>query len=362
MEIKHNPFPFYEFSGTEREIGRQIGEEMRDQVKTVIPYWFDVLSTIFPDKLEDMIQVCKKFEQPAKEYAPELWEEIEGIAEGANMTTDEILFIQGGWELDSCGPAAFGCTDFACSGKATKDGKTIVGQNFDWYPNAPTIVERIHPKGKPSYLTVTWPGHLAQVGISESGFAMFINLLLTKGNGRVGVPYAFICNKILTQKNVPDAIRAVTQSNAASSFDYTIGGKDGEIVNVEVAASSINGVRSGINLPVNDVLAHSNHYLCHYLQADCENILSSFPDSWLREYRMRQLMNDRYGELTPDSFMKEILLDHRGWPDSICRHCDLTGPVGEQFDTVFSCVAIPEDGVLYSVNNPCQNPYKRYTL
>lgn len=362
MEIKHEPFPFYEFSGTEREIGRQIGEEMRDQVKTVIPYWFDVLSTIFPDKLEDMIQVCKKFEQPAKEYAPELWEEIEGIAEGANMTTDEILFIQGGWELDSCGPAAFGCTDYACSGKATKDGKTIVGQNFDWYPNAPTIVERIHPKGKPSYLTVTWPGHLAQVGICESGFSMFINLLLTKGNGRVGVPYAFICNKILTQKNVPDAIRVVTQSNAASSFDYTIGGKDGEIVNVEVAASSINGVRSGINLPVNDVLAHSNHYLCHYLQADCENILSSFPDSWLREYRMRQLMNDRYGELTPEVFMNEILQDHRGWPDSICRHCDLTGPVGEQFCTVFSCVSVPEEGKLWTVNNPCENPYKLYTL
>ena len=128
--------------------------------------------------------------------------------------TEMCIRDRGGWELDSCGPAAFGCTDFACSGQATKDGKTIVGQNFDWYPNAPTIVERIHPKGKPSYLTVTWPGHLAQVGLSESGFGMFINLLLTKDNGRVGVPYAFICNKILYQKNVPDAIRAVTQSNA----------------------------------------------------------------------------------------------------------------------------------------------------
>ena len=278
------------------------------------------------------------------------------------MTTDEILFIQGGWELDSCGPAAFGCTDFACAGKATKDGKTIVGQNFDWYPNAPTIVERIHPKGKPSYLTVTWPGHLAQVGLSESGFGMFINLLLTKDNGRVGVPYAFICNKILYQKNVPDAIRAVTQSNAASSFDYTIAGKDGEMVNVEVSASSTRGVKCGIVLPDRDILAHSNHYLTHYLQPYCENDQSSFPDSWLREYRMRQLMENHRGELTPEIFMNEILQDHRGYPDSICRHCDLTGPIGEQFDTVFSCVGIPEDGKLYTVNNPCENPYKLYTL
>ena len=56
MKIEHKAFPFYEFAGTEREIGRQIGEEMRDQIRTVIPYWFDVLSTIFPDKLEDMIR------------------------------------------------------------------------------------------------------------------------------------------------------------------------------------------------------------------------------------------------------------------------------------------------------------------
>ena len=36
--------------------------------------------------------------------------------------------------------------------------------------------------------------------------------------------------------------------------------------------------------------------------------------------------------------------------------------IGEQFDTVFSCVGIPEDGKLYTVNNPCENPYKLYTL
>lgn len=361
MKKEYTPFPFYEFSGTEREIGRAMGEEMRDQCKSTIYYWYDVLATIFPDSLESMIATCKKFEAPAKEYAPELWEQIEGIAEGANMTTDEVLFIQGGWEIDSCGPQAFGCTDFAVSGKATKDGKTIVGQNFDWYPDAPTYVGRISPKGKPSYLTVTWPGHLAQVGVSESGFAMFINLLLTKDNGRVGVPYAFICNKILTQKNVPDALRAVTQGNAASSFDYTIGGKDGEIVCVEVAAST-NNVKAGVVLPDRDILAHSNHYLTPYLRYDCENDQSSFPDSWLREYRMRQLLEDRRGELTPELIMKEVLQDHRGWPDSICRHCDLTGPVGEQFETVFSCVATPEDGKLWACANPCENPYKLYTL
>ncbi len=360
MKKEFTPFPLYEFAGTEKEIGRQIGEELRDQCKSTIYYWYDVLGTIFPDSLETMINTCKKFEAPAKEYAPELWEEIEGIAEGANMTTDEVLFIQGGWEIDACGLAPFGCTDFAAGTTVTKDGKTIVGQNFDWYPDAPTLVARIKPKGKPSYLTVTWPGHLAQVGLSESGFGMFINLLIPNNNGRVGVPYAFICNKILYQKNVPDAIRAVTQSNAASSFDYTIAGKDGEIVNVEVSATSA-GVKCGIVLPEKDILAHSNHYLTPYLRYDCAGDQTSFPDTFLREYRMRQLLEAKRGELTVDD-MKVILQDHRGWPDSICRHCDLTGPVGEQFETVFSCISVPEEGKLWSTPMPCENPYTLYRL
>jgi isopenicillin-N N-acyltransferase-like protein len=360
MKKEFKPFPLYEFAGTEREIGRQMGEELRDECKGTISYWYDVLGLMFPDSLESMIETCKKFEAPAKEYAPELWEQIEGIAEGANMTTDEVLFIQGGWEIDSCGPQAFGCTDFACSGQATKGGKTIVGQNFDWYPNAPTIVVRVKPKGKPSYLAVTWPGHLAQVGISESGFGMFINLLITADNGRVGVPYSFITNKILYQKNVPDALRAVTQGNPASSFDYTIAGKDGEILNVEVAANT-NGYKCGIVLPDKDILAHSNHYLTPYLRYDCQNDQTSFPDSWLREYRMRQLMEAKRGDLDVAAMM-EILQDHRGYPDSICRHCDMTGPVFEQFETVFSCIATPEDGKLWSTPNPCQNPYTLYTL
>lgn len=356
MKDEFKPFPLYEFSGTEREIGRQMGEELREEIKGMIPYWYDVLGTVFPDSLESMIATTKKFEAPAKEYAPELWEEIVGIAEGSNMTTDEILFIQGGWELDSCGPAAFGCTDFACAGKATKDGKTIVGQNFDWYPNSPTTVMRIKPKNGPAFLTVTWPGHLAQVGMNENGIAFFINLLLSP-KAAIGVPYAFICNKIMYQKNVGDAVRVIAQAKCASSFDYTIGTADGALINVETTPD-----KCGCVLPQTPgILTHSNHYLTHYLQRDCLNDQSSFPDSWLRQYRMHQLMEEQRGELSPEVMM-QILQDHQDWPDSICRHCDMTGPVGEQFETIFSCVAVPEDGKLWTTAMPCRNPYKLYTL
>ena len=62
------------------------------------------------------------------------------------------------------------------------------------------------------------------------------------------------------------------------------------------------------------------------------NDQSSFPDSFLRQYRLQQLMEDRRGELCPEVMM-DILKDHRGWPDSICRHMDMAGPSFERFET-----------------------------
>ena len=73
MKKEYTPFPLYEFEGTEREIGRQMGEELREEIKTVIPYWYDVLGLMYKESLKDMIKICKKFEAPAKAYAPELW-------------------------------------------------------------------------------------------------------------------------------------------------------------------------------------------------------------------------------------------------------------------------------------------------
>ena len=73
-------------------------------------------------------------------------------------------------------------------------------------------------------------------------------------------------------------------------------------------------------------------------------------------------MEAKRGELCVD-VMKNILTDHRGYPDSICRHCDTTGPIGEQFETSMSMISIPEEGKLYATANPCMNPnYTLYTL
>ena len=357
MKKEFTAFPLYEFSGTEREIGRQYGEECKDKIQHMINWWYDNLVEIMPDKsLKEMMAATKQFEAPIKDYAPELYDEIVGIAEGSGASLEEILFLQGSYELDAAFPVFMACTSYACSGKATKDGKTLLGQNYDWYTASDVVVLRIKPQNGPSYLTVTLAGHLGQVGINEYGIGQFVNILLYP-KSVVGVPYNVIANKVLLQKNVPDQIRAITQAPRAIAFNHMLAGKDGEIIDVETSPD-----KCGCILPDRDILAHSNHYLCHYLQQYDLNDQSSFPDSFLRQYRLQQLMEDKRGELCPQVMM-QILQDHRGWPDSICRHLDMQGPTFERFETSMSMISVPEEGKIYATANPCENPnYHLYTL
>ena len=350
-------FPLYEFSGSYKEIGRQYGEAMREEFRYMVDWWYGNLSDLIPGKsIEDLKAATQVFEQPSKDYAPDQYAMMEGMSEGSGLSMKDLFYLTGCFELDAAFPAYLACTSYAASGKATKDGKTILGQNYDWYHGSIPVVLRIKPDHGPAFLSVTLAGHLPQVGINEYGIGQFVNILLTATAGP-GVPYNVLVAKVLTQKNVPDMIRTITQAPRAIAFNHMLAGKDGEIIDVETAPYSC-----GLVLPHDDILAHANHYECHYLKKDDFADQTSFPDTFLRAYRLQQLMEEKRGELCPE-VMKQLLTDHRGYPDCICRHLDTTGPIGEQFETSMSMIAVPEDGYILATNNPCTNgDYKKYTL
>lgn len=357
MESNFSGLKVFEFAGNEHEIGRAYGESCRDSIKECINWWYDTLKDVLPGKsLADMVECNKQFKAPIEAASPELFSEMQGIAEGSGCTIDEIVYLQSCAELDSGGSFyMMGCTSFATAGDATLSGQTITGQNLDWFPNSEPIILRIKPLGKPAYLTLTWPGQLGMMGITELGTSLFINILAYPELS-VGVPTNVLANLTLLQKNVPDMIRVITQNKRTVPFNYLFAGKDGEMIDVESTPG-----KCGCVMPEDDILTHSNHFLTPYLQDKDLGDQTSFPDTFLRQLRLKKLMKKHYGQLTPEIMMK-LMQDHQGYPDSICRHCDLTGPSYEQFDSGASVVAVPGEGKMYATSYPCQNPYKLYTL
>ena len=102
-------FPYYEFSGTYREIGRQYGEACREQMRHMIDWWYENLAPIMPaTPVAKMVESSAAFGEPIKEYAEDLYDELVGIAEGSGLSMNEVLFLQGSFELDVAGPFYLG--------------------------------------------------------------------------------------------------------------------------------------------------------------------------------------------------------------------------------------------------------------
>lgn len=350
-------FTLHEFKGTWKEIGRQYGEECREEIKDMHAYWENALSVVMPGTPMDVIvEKSSIFADPIRAYAPEFMEEIEGIAEGADISVNEALFHQGSFEIDVTGPLYIGgCTSFAASGKATKGGKTIAGQHFDWFDGAAMVVMKLKPENGPEIIGTSIAGQLLQFGINSLGIAHYANVLCWP-KSIVGVPAVVSAQKALLSKNVPDALRCITQCQNAIALNHLIAGKDGDILDVEVTPD-----KCGILLPDRDIMTHSNHFLTHFLQDRDMADQTSFPDTFLRQYRMKQLMEEHFGEIDVD-VMKELLTDHRGYPDSICRHCDEDGPAHEKFRTLISIISMPEEGKIWVSPQPCQCPYQEFSL
>lgn len=116
------------------------------------------------------------------------------------------------------------------------------------------------------------------------------------------------------------------------------------MVNVEGS-----GTRGRTLVPTSQgILTHTNHYLHPEMQAiEGKGDMRS---TTLREQRSCQMMSAMAGQHTVATF-QQVLRDHTGYPDSICRHSDDT-------ITGFSVICEAERRVLwFGKGFPCQATY-----
>ena len=111
---------------------------------------------------------------------PHLMEEIEGVGEGAGISSEEALLMQCRGEFLFFGLPE--CTGFAASGEFTKDGAPIAGQNFDLEPVDDFVVLlKIRPDKGPSMLILTVAGGIGYGGLNSDGLAVDLNLVSCAG-------------------------------------------------------------------------------------------------------------------------------------------------------------------------------------
>jgi isopenicillin-N N-acyltransferase-like protein len=356
-------FELLKVGGSHREIGLQVGEALREKIPLAIDQIFDHELTYFDAMTfgdvpsiprltrAEVLQRTRAFLPLFERYAPGMVEELHGISEGARIDFEEALLLQIRGEIVYA--MTTGCTAFALSGKVTADGSVIIGQNWDYAVDLDAgIMHLLHitPDDGPRQLMLTFAGLTSYLGINSAGIGLFANAL-PWGWCDVGIPHYPLWWRVFRERDLAGVRSVLEQTKSVQAENQVLSDGSGVIADAELTPERVVWLddRDGLFL-------HTNHYLGEPY-ASRTDLPPFLADSRPRLARIEGLVADRVGRLDVPS-MSQILSDHDGFPQSICRHEQLPG-----FWTAASMIAMPQRGVMYvCAGNPCEGEYVEYSV
>jgi len=352
------PTRLVELSGTPFERGRQHGQALAEAIARLYErYMKETATGANPLAERDLVAWSMSNLPESRAYAPDLVEEVDGIAEGAGMSFDKVWFLNcfdeaGAYRVyrdrNATGHA---CTTFAATGLSTTDGTTYAGQGWDmgvWWDSA--ILKIAKRENEPEAVIYTHPGIVGGSGLNAAGLALVWATLHTR-DMRVGVPVTFLVRKALQQTMLSQAVGAAIGGVRAGGFWFIIAVPFGA-VGIEAAAT-----RHHIRY-IGRHLGHANHYEERELLEIEGGARDANPTSLVRSGRMNQLLDQMAGRIDLAA-CKTILCDHANYPGSLCCHDVPPRNTG----CTRSLLYVPAQGLMLASNaEPCCTPYEEYRL
>jgi isopenicillin-N N-acyltransferase-like protein len=368
-------------AGSPAEMGYAHGRRLREQVHALAEERLRLALRDVPGTSRaDALALAGEFLAAHRAYAPAVYEEFRGIAEGAEIAP-ELLLIGNGytdykdvlprlWSASASADApkaaegSAECTSFLVSPAGSADGRTYLGQNWDMHGTAEPFVVAFHrqPTNGPQTLAVTTAGCLSLVGLNEHGIALGNNNLVPT-DARPGVIYLAMIHHALAQRTWEDAQRAITECPRASGHNYFLAGGDapplakggqggsGHVCDIETTA-----LETDTFVPDTPTYTHANHYQSPRLQSLAAP--GDTANSRARERRLGELLAARAGTLDVPSLFT-CLGDHEGDPHRVCVH----GSGGDTGQTCAVIILCPTTRELWATVGPaCQNELTRLAL
>jgi isopenicillin-N N-acyltransferase like protein len=361
--MTHMSLPILTLKGSPFELGYEHGKQAQKAIRRNFEFYLGFWHYWSGAGRERILQEAKKFIPSIEKADPDLMEELKGISRGAAMELEEIVALNSRYELgyaymraSSAQKASEGCTAFALLSEATANGHIYVGQNWDYRPGlqGSCMILRLTQSNKPSIIMHTEAGIIGHKGFNSAGLGVCFNVIkCAKDVFKPGLPLWLKARGILNSEALPDCIRFLLTFEGPNSVNIVIAHRDGEAIDVECTPDD-----NFFLSPQNGILTHTNHFQSPNLR--CKDTGKSLlPDTVIRNQRAFRLFQNRRGTLDGES-IKEVMGDHFGNPNSICRHRDPRLGSNEQWETLTSMIMDLSDGTLfYTDGPPCSHPHEK---
>lgn len=352
--------PVISIKGKPFERGKQYGSQAQNLIQKNLELYFDLWRSLWGAKRPEVLRHCASLVPVIGEYDAGILEEMQGIADGASLSLEEIVALNARYEMvfaqSAVAEAGGGCTSITAMPGVTRNGHTILGQNWDYKERFQglSVILEVERKDGPNIVMHLEAGTMAHKGMNSAGLGVCLNALVSsRDRFEITTPFLVVGRAIMNADSFSRAVKAVLNARVTVSFNFLIAHRDGEAIDLEVSPLDV-----GFLHPADGILTHSNHFIALTNRPDMVDLFkATAPDTLFRADRARHLIGQERGKIDAGSFQR-VLRDHFSYPNSICRHVDVREEETRHLATLSSAVMDLTARTFYlTEGTPCQNEY-----
>lgn len=322
------------------------------------------------------LRIIKEVYLPGIEkYFPEALPELQGIADGAGVDLDQIMFLNARYDLarvrgptirpcpttkpspaagtsqavnghnnpSSDEPADIQelqeCTSAGFLAESLDNGDVILSQNWDMSANVflknTAVYLEIHPdpsEDLPVMFVTTEAGQLGRSGFNSAGLGVCasslmstedyfpLDLTLPPGSEQQPLlPMSLVRRQFLHNINFANALINVRNAPRHLSNKLIVGTADNFVMTMEITPSTVH-----LEYPSNgdNFVVGSNHFTSESFQASQWNDRYPGGSSWFRAVRVAQRVRPFNNKQLTAEKITEAFCDHLSLPSSVCQHME----------------------------------------
>ena len=355
--------------GSGYALGFEHGQKLKKEIATIVARWkenTEAALSMDPEAVLDAFFEYARFEGAIQKYAPDLYEEVRGIAEGSGQAFRDILVLN---LLDEFWVFIDNSANHHCSdmGVPAQNGNpTYIAQNMDietYTDGYQTLIHLEATPERPAQMILTHPGLIALNGMNETGIGVVVNTIMQLQSSPDGLPVAFVVRKILSHTEEGALLDFIQEVRHASGQNYILGIRE-KVYDFEASANQV--VRFDPDNP-NGTVYHTNHpvvnsdlkpwYASYAPDQEVEDLpLAS--NSYLRFDALEKRMKE--GENIRDTAIMEALRSKDDPDNPVCQNI-VQGKGGFTFaSTVMTLSETPKLQV--TSGPPDESEYKEFTF
>jgi len=251
--------PLLRLKGSPREMGVQHGRLLRSQVRFLVKEFYEA----FALKLVGEKGIREWTEQVRPHIPKHYIEEIEGIAEGADIDFETLLHVN--CIVDRLQMVL--CSTVVAAGEATEGDTVYFGRNLDFIGrnvlHRATVCVVYEPTGKTPLVSVTWPGLVGVLSAMNARGVCGATMMIHYGSAaKPGVPYMMMYrDALVAAKKASDVGDYFARCKRTVPNNFTVVDETGASEVIEFDAT-----RLARRPPKRGCLCSTNHFRSSKLQ------------------------------------------------------------------------------------------------